>query len=79
MATIKPSWTESLELLATQTLAGLESVAVQLADLDQNDIVGCFVGYIQGATPTGGLVITVFARNPLTGIGTDAVSAILFV
>lgn len=71
MATIKPSWTESLELLALQNLAGLDSVEVQIADLDLNDLVGCFVGYIQGATPVDGLEITLFARNPLTGIGTD--------
>jgi len=74
MATITPSWGESLELLALQTLAGLESVAVQISDLATKDIVGAIVCYKQGTTPIDGLKVTYFSRNPLTAIGTDGVA-----
>lgn len=75
MADINPVWTETLELLAFQSLGAGAAVHVPIDQLSTQDIAEITILFNEGntvaAAPNRGLRVSVYGANDLTGIGTD--------
>lgn len=74
MVNINTVWTESIQLLALESLAGGAAKAIQVTELATQDIVGITLLYNEHASASAGLRVKTYGRNPLTGIGTDGVA-----
>ena len=74
MVNINTVWTEDLEKLALESLAGGVSKAIRISELATQDIVGVWVVYNEHPSATAGLRVKVLARTNLTGLGTQGVA-----